>query len=121
MPVSRLGILIPAAFAARLAERIGPSRAKDLLFSDRMLPAPSAATMGLISTVVPDKDLDETLEETLTGWNAVTAASLRTAKSAVNVALNQLTEPSRRMAIPEATDRTEFPKHVSAFLSRHRR
>ncbi|MCX2749262.1 enoyl-CoA hydratase/isomerase family protein [Arthrobacter sp. MI7-26] len=122
MPVSRLGILVPPAFAARLAERIGPSRAKDLLFSDRMLPAPDAAAMGLISTVVPDEDLDRTLKETLTGWNTVSAASLRTAKSAVNAALKQLTEQSRHTAVAlRATDRVEFPQRVAAFLGRHKR
>jgi enoyl-CoA hydratase len=122
MPVSRLGILVPPAFASRLAERIGPSRAKDLLFSDRMLQAPEAAAMGLISTIVPDEDLNTTVEETLTGWNTVTAASLRTAKSAVNAALKQLTEPSRHTAVAlEATDRVEFPKRVAAFLGRHKR
>lgn len=122
MPVSRLGILVPPAFASRLAERIGPSRAKDLLFSDRMVLAPEAAAMGLISSAVPEENLDAALEKTLTGWNTVTPASLRAAKTAVNQALTQLIEPSRRHAVTrQATDRTEFPKRVTAFLARHQR
>ena len=122
MPVSRLGILVPPAFASRLAERIGPSRAKDLLFSDRMLKAPEAAAMGLISTVVPDENLNSTVAGTLDGWNTVTAASLRTAKAAVNAALKQLTGPSRHTGVAlRATDRVEFPKRVAAFLGRHQK
>ncbi|MBT2565891.1 enoyl-CoA hydratase/isomerase family protein [Arthrobacter sp. ISL-85] len=122
MPVSRLGILVPPAFASRLAERVGPSRAKDLLFSDRMLPSLRAAAIGLVSTVVPDEDLDKTLEETLTGWNTVAASSLRTAKAAVNSALKQVTGPSRQTAVAlRATDRVEFPKRIAAFLARHKR
>lgn len=122
MPVSRLGILVPPAFASRLAERIGPSRAKDLLFTDRMVPAPEAAAIGLISTVVPNEDLNRAVEETLARWNTVTASSLRTAKAAVNAALKQLTGPSRQTAVAlRATDRVEFPKRIAAFLARHKR
>ncbi len=121
MPVSRLGILVPPAFAARLAERIGPSRAKDLLFSDRMLQASEAAAMGLISTVVPDVDLNRTVMDTVTGWNTVTASSLRTAKAAVNTALKQLTEHSRHAGVElRAMDREEFPKRIAAFLGRNK-
>ncbi len=51
---------------ARLASRIGIARAKDLLFTARIVPAPEAHAMGLVSRMVPDWDLDAAAEEIVT-------------------------------------------------------
>lgn len=42
---------------SRLPRRIGPHRARELIFSGRMLPATEAAEWGLVNRVVPDDQL----------------------------------------------------------------
>jgi enoyl-CoA hydratase/carnithine racemase len=47
MPIARLGILPSPAFAARLINLAGPSLARRLLYTGRLLDAPAAAAAGL--------------------------------------------------------------------------
>lgn len=49
--------------AARLAGRVGMARAKDLLFTARVVAAQEAYAMGLIARLVPDAELDAAVEE----------------------------------------------------------
>jgi len=50
---------------ARLASRVGMARAKLLLFTARQVTATEAATMGLVSRVVPHADLETAVAETI--------------------------------------------------------
>jgi len=120
MPVARLGLLVPATFANRMALRIGPSRSKDLLFGGRMLTADQAWSIGLVTTVAPDEDADAALEGILRNWQGSSAASLRAAKAAVNEGLGLLTEAGRRARQGPVVDPAEFQGRVEDFL-RHRR
>ena len=120
MPVARLGLLVPATFATRLALRVGPSRAKDLLYTGRMLTAREAWDMGLVTTLAPDDDADAALAALLTPWNGVSAASLRASKAAVDEGLHLLTEAGRRAPKGPAVDPGEFRSRVTRFLHRHR-
>ncbi|NUP74459.1 MAG: enoyl-CoA hydratase/isomerase family protein [Sinomonas sp.] len=120
MPISRLGILVPPSFAARLSLRIGPSRAKDLLYAGRMLSAEEAHRMGLVTSVADDGELDRALESLLSGWAPVAPASLRAAKAAVDRGLRPLTLPVRSELPRPAADPHEFPRRVAAFLHRRR-
>jgi enoyl-CoA hydratase len=61
MPTARLGILPTAAFAARLAGLAGPGRARELLYTGRLLDGPDAAAAGLAEFCVPGNDLDATV------------------------------------------------------------
>lgn len=118
MPVSRLGILVPPSFANRMSLRIGPSRTKDLLYGGRLLGAAEAHGMGLITTVVPDDDVDGSLLGILGGWEAVSPASLRAAKAAVDRGLRPLTQPARDEPQGPASDPAEFSWRVASFLHR---
>ncbi|MCZ2402192.1 enoyl-CoA hydratase/isomerase family protein [Paenarthrobacter sp. Z7-10] len=121
MPVARLGILVPASFANRLSLRVGPSRAKDLLYSGRLLTAQQAVEMGLITTVIADDGVEAALESLLTGWEGLSAASLRASKAAVDRGLQPVSGPARREPQGLASDPREFSARVSAFLHRRRR
>lgn len=119
MPVARLGLLVPATFATRMALRIGPSRSKDLLYGGRMLAAREAWEMGLVTTLAPDDAADAALDAILHVWNGVSAASLRASKAAVNDGLRLLTEAVRRAPPGPAADPGEFRARVKGFLHRH--
>ena len=120
MPVASLGLLVPATFANRMSVRIGPSRTKDLLFGGRLLTAPQAWDMGLISTVAPDDGVDAALAGILNGWQGVSGASLRASKAAVNEGLRTFMEAGRRVPPGPGADPVEFQERVQAFLHRHR-
>lgn len=118
MPVARLGLLVPATFAARLALRVGPSRAKDLLYTGRMLTAREAWDMGLVTTLAPDDDADAALAAVLDPWKGVSSASLKASKAAVDEGLRLLTEAGRRAPKGPAVDPVEFRDRVTGFLHR---
>ncbi|MEY2468598.1 MAG: enoyl-CoA hydratase [Actinomycetota bacterium] len=51
--------LVPVwGMSVRLPERVGRSRAKELMFTSRRISGAEAAAMGLVDRVVPESDLD---------------------------------------------------------------
>jgi len=58
IPAAKLGLGYDFAGLATLARLVGPSVARDILFSARFLPAEEALRVGLINRVVPDSDLE---------------------------------------------------------------
>lgn len=116
MPTSRLGILIPVSFANRLSMRVGPARAKALLYGGRLVDGGRADLIGLVTTTVPADRLDAELEQLLTRWGALSAASLRAAKVAVNLALAPVEAPARSSVVGLSSDEAEFTQRVDAFL-----
>lgn len=120
MPVARLGLLVPATFATRLALRVGPSRSKDLLYAGRMLTARQAWDKGLVTTLAPDDNADAALAAVLDPWKGASAASLRASKAAVDEGLRLLTETGRRAPQGPAVDPHEFRSRVAGFLHRRR-
>ncbi|WP_460993551.1 enoyl-CoA hydratase/isomerase family protein [Sinomonas soli] len=120
MPISRLGILVPPPFAARLSLRVGPARAKDLLYGGRMLTGQEAHAAGLVTTLATDDQVDAELGNLLEAWGCLAQGSLRAAKAAVDLGLRPLVEPVRHEPPGLAMDPVEFPKRVAAFLHRRR-
>ncbi|MET3811263.1 enoyl-CoA hydratase/isomerase family protein [Arthrobacter sp. UYEF3] len=119
MPIARLGMLIPPTFANRLSLRIGPSRSKDLLYGGRLLTATEALTIGLVSTVVPAGGAPGEVAELTGRWSAMSQASLRASKAAVNQGLAPLDDPARELPQGPAADPQEFFRRVNQFL-RHK-
>lgn len=55
--------LVPIwGMSVRLPERVGRSMAKQLMFTSRRIDATTAAEIGLVDVVVPDADLDATVD-----------------------------------------------------------
>jgi enoyl-CoA hydratase/carnithine racemase len=62
LPEVLLGVIPGGGGTQRLPRLIGPSRAKEMIFSGRQVRAPEALAMGLVNRVVPADDvLDEAL------------------------------------------------------------
>jgi enoyl-CoA hydratase/carnithine racemase len=83
-PEIRLGLIPGAGGTQRLARLIGPARAKDLIFSGRMVDADEALRIGLADRVVPPADVYATAVELVRPYTGGPALALRAAKLAVD-------------------------------------
>ena len=88
-PEIRLGLIPGAGGTQRLARLIGPARAKDLIFSGRMVDAAEALSIGLADRVVPAAEVYETAVALLRPYTSGPALALRAAKLAVDGGLDR--------------------------------
>jgi enoyl-CoA hydratase/carnithine racemase len=83
-PEIRLGLIPGAGGTQRLARLVGPARAKDLIFSGRMVRADEALRIGLADRVVPAAEVYATAVELVRAYTRGPALALRAAKLAVD-------------------------------------
>jgi enoyl-CoA hydratase/carnithine racemase len=86
-PEIKLGLIPGAGGTQRLARLIGPARAKDLVFSGRMVDAEEALRIGLADRVVPAAEVYRTAVELVRPYANGPAFALRAAKLAIDVGL----------------------------------
>ncbi|MEU4687729.1 enoyl-CoA hydratase-related protein [Actinoplanes sp. NPDC023714] len=87
-PEIRLGIIPGAGGTQRLARLIGPARAKDLIFSGRMVDAEEALRIGLADRVVPAAEVYSAATELVRSYTTGPALALRAAKQAIDGGLS---------------------------------
>ena len=87
-PEIKLGVIPGAGGTQRLARLIGPARAKDLVFSGRMVDAEEALRIGLADRVVPAAEVYATAIELLRPYVNGPAVALRAAKLAIDGGLD---------------------------------
>ncbi|HLN62761.1 MAG TPA: enoyl-CoA hydratase-related protein [Symbiobacteriaceae bacterium] len=116
MPIARLGIMISPQFAKRLVDLIGPSRAKDMLYTGRLVGANEAFNMGMVNYFVLSHDLKRTTRDIARRIAGHSANSVRAAKHAVGLCV-PLSEASIAEG-PIFIDPNDFPEGVSAFLEK---
>ncbi|MCK9896674.1 enoyl-CoA hydratase/isomerase family protein [Frankia sp. AgB32] len=83
-PESLLGVIPGAGGTQRLPRLIGPSRAKDLVFSGRQVRADEAERIGLVDVVVPAEQTYERATEIARSYAAGPAMALAAAKQAID-------------------------------------
>lgn len=86
-PEILLGLIPGAGGTQRLSRLVGPSRAKDLIFTGRQVKAQDALEMGLVDRVVPDAEVYEQAVAWAARLAAGPAIALRAAKESVDVGL----------------------------------
>jgi enoyl-CoA hydratase/carnithine racemase len=88
-PEIKLGIIPGAGGTQRLARLLGPARAKDLVFSGRMVDAEEALRIGLADKVVEVGQLYESAVAMVQPYLTGPAAALRAAKLAIDGGLDR--------------------------------
>jgi enoyl-CoA hydratase/carnithine racemase len=87
-PEIKLGIIPGAGGTQRLARLIGPARAKDLIFSGRMVDAEEALRIGLADRVAPAAEVYETAVQMVKPYVTGPSLALRAAKQAIDGGLS---------------------------------
>ncbi len=87
-PEILLGIIPGAGGTQRLARLVGPSRAKDIIFTGRFVAAAEALEIGLVDTVVPAADVYAAARAWAAQFATGPAFALRAAKQAVDHGLD---------------------------------
>lgn len=83
-PEILLGIIPGAGGTQRLARLIGPSKAKDLIFTGRFVAAEEALALGLVDRVVPAAEVYDVAVAWAAQFTGGAALALRAAKEAID-------------------------------------
>ena len=84
IPAAKLGLGYGYAGVAALARLVGPSTARDILFTARFLDAEEASKVGLINFIVPDAELEARVREYARLISANAPLTVRACKAAIN-------------------------------------
>jgi enoyl-CoA hydratase/carnithine racemase len=87
-PEILLGVIPGAGGTQRLPRLVGPAKAKDIVFTGRMVPAPEAHAIGLVDQVVPDDSVYDAAREMVRRYAKGPALALRAAKQAIDHGLD---------------------------------
>jgi enoyl-CoA hydratase/carnithine racemase len=116
---AKLGLVYGHAETARLVELVGPSRAKDLLFTGRQIETDEALAIGLV-----DRRIETALQETVLGYARGVAelsqVSVRGGKRAVDfIAANlRMETPAFRALVESAALGADFAEGRAAFAEK---
>lgn len=124
IPAARLGLGYDYPGVAALARLVGPSAAKDILFSARFMDAEQALRIGLVNAVLPDGDA---LRAHVQAYAAQIAANapltLRAAKAAVRLfeqASAQVDDAQVAALVSQCFDSNDYREGRQAFMDKRR-
>lgn len=93
IPAARLGLGYEYGGLERLCDLVGPSRAKDIMFSARFMDAEEALQMGLINRICEADRLEQAVREYAALVAANAPLTVKAAKAAINESVK---DPGRR-------------------------
>jgi enoyl-CoA hydratase/carnithine racemase len=86
-PEILLGVIPGAGGTQRLPRLVGPAKAKDIVFSGRMVAAAEALQIGLVDQVVPDDSVYQAALDLVKRYASGPSLALRAAKQAIDTGL----------------------------------
>ncbi len=122
IPAARLGIGYSADFIKLLADLVGPSRAKEFLYTARRYSPVEAYDMGLLNRVVPTEELEAYVAE----YAATMAANAPLTQRATKIVVSELLAdpdgagPRGRKAVADCANSEDFRDARRAFLEKRK-
>lgn len=119
---ARIGLAYSLGEIKRLIDLVGAARAKDLLFSARLLATDEALRIGLLDRVVPTAELDATVRDYVAGLLMLSGNSQRLIKRLTRLILDGATgETAESRALRDgAVSHPDFTEGRQAFLEKRR-
>lgn len=117
---SKLGIVYGLPQTRRLIEVVGPSRAKDILFSGRFLDAEEAYKIGLVDRIIKDEEVVEKTYEYAQLLAQRSQITIQGAKKIIGNLLKGEEEIKSTMVVEESYNSEDFKEGVQAFLEKRK-
>jgi len=122
IPAARLSIVYREDFLSWVVDLIGPSHAKDILYSSRRLKADEALRIGLVNRVTSVGDLESTVRDYCARLTENAPLSLRGTKLSVD---NLMKGPEREPGLvaritAECFDSADFKEGRQAFMEKRK-
>jgi methylglutaconyl-CoA hydratase len=114
---------VPAIVSAFLRGQIGDKRSRDLLLTGRLIKAPEAFDLGLVTRVVPEQDLMIEARKLAFSLLRNSPAAMRATKRLLSEHANHHLEQEIESAIAanaEARNTEDFKEGIRAFLEKRR-
>lgn len=123
IPAGRLGIAYGLSSVAKLMETVGPSKAKEILFTARRFSAAEALGMGLVNQVVPVANLERVVRETAETIAGNAPLSIIAAKRAIDEMVKDPADrnvASATAAAERAMSSADFIEGRRAFMEKRK-
>ena len=123
IPAAKLGLGYGYGGMKALSDLVGPSYAKDLLFSGRLLDAEEALRIGLVNRIVPRDDLETIVREYVDSITANAPLTIRAAKASIKELLR---DPGKRdlakveRMINDCFDSKDYAEGRRAFMEKRK-
>lgn len=123
IPAAKLGLGYEYPGLQRLCDLVGPSRAKDIMFSARFMDAQEALQMGLINRICEAQTIEAEVREYARLVAANAPLTVRAAKAAINEAMR---DPDQRdldriaAMIDECFNSEDYREGRRAFMEKRR-
>ncbi|MFY9939293.1 MAG: enoyl-CoA hydratase-related protein [Silvibacterium sp.] len=114
---------VPAIVSAFLRSQIGDKRSRDLLLTGRLIKAPEAFDLGLVTRVVPEQDLMIEARKLAFSLLRNSPAAMRATKRLLSEHANHHLDQEIESAIAanaEARNTEDFKEGIRAFLEKRR-
>lgn len=121
IPAAKLNIIYPTSSVGQLVDLVGPSYAKDILFSARTVDDREALAMGFIQRLVPADDLEKLTYDYLRTVADNAPLSVRGSKLTVEYALQGFDDTNRahlRQLAQDAYESQDYKEGTRAFLEK---
>ncbi|MBI1181480.1 MAG: enoyl-CoA hydratase [Alphaproteobacteria bacterium] len=121
IPAARLGIGYSADFVKMLADLVGPSFAKEFLYTARRYPAGEAQAIGLINRIVPAAELERHVQDYAQAMAGNAPLTQRAAKIVVSELYAATGDGTRgRAAVAACADSEDFRDARRAFMEKRK-
>lgn len=119
---AKLGIIYSVADTKRLVDTVGAARAKDILYTGRILDAEEARSVGLVDKVVPAAELDAVVQAYANQIAAASQFTARGAKRIVQMVLDGAEDDTRetRRLFVDAFSGPDFKEGFAAFAQKRK-